>query len=66
MRGSSLHGLHSIPIASAAVHVYRHKDRWISHACAMIPVRKDYRVFAGWQPTSGTPQAHLTKVIPVL
>jgi len=32
----------------------------------MIPVRKDYLVFAGWQPTSGTPQAHLTKVIPVL
>ena len=62
------YGLHSIPIASAAVHVYGYKDRWISHSSAMIPVRKDYFVWAGWQPTSGTPQAqvYFTKVVPVV
>jgi hypothetical protein len=62
------YGLHSIPIASAAVHVYHYKDRWISHSSAMIPVRKDYLVWAGWQPTSGAPQAqvYFTNVVPVV
>ena len=61
-------GLHSIPIASAAVHVWYPRDRWISHSSAMIPVRKDYLVFAGWYPTAGAPraQAYFTKVVPVV
>ena len=61
-------GLHSIPIASAAVHVYHRKDRWISHASAMIPVRKDYLIFADWKPTSGAPQAQVywTGVVPMV
>ena len=67
-RPGPLHGLHSYPIASAAVHVYHHKDRWISHASAMIPVRKDYLIFADWKPTSGVPQAqvYFTKVLPIV
>ena len=67
-RPAPLHGFHSYPIASAAVHVYHHRDRWISHASAMIPVRKDHLVFATWQPTSGAPQAqaYWTGVVPVL
>jgi hypothetical protein len=61
-------GFPSYPIASAAVHVYHNKDRWISHASAMLPVRKDYLVFASWQPTSGAPQAQVywTGVVPVV
>jgi hypothetical protein len=67
-RPAPLHGFHSYPIASAAVHVYHHSDRWISHASAMLPVRKDYLVFADWKPTSGAPQAqvYFTKVVPVV
>ena len=67
-RPAPLHGFHSYPIAAAAVHVYHHRDRWISHASAMIPARKDYLVFASWQPTSGAPQAqaYWTGVVPVV
>jgi MAC/Perforin domain len=61
-------GFPSYPIASAAVHVYHHSDRWISHSSAMIPVRKDYLIFADWRPTSGAPQAQVywTGVVPVV
>jgi hypothetical protein len=67
-RPAPLHGLHSIPIASAAVHVYRYKDRHISHASAMVPVRKGYLIFADWKPTSGAPQAQVywTGVVPAV
>ena len=67
-RPAPLTGLPSYPIASAAVHVYNYKDRWISHSSAMLPVRKDYLIFADWKPTSGAPQAQVywTGVVPVV
>jgi hypothetical protein len=60
-------GFPMYPIASAAVHVYHYKDRWISHSSAMVPVRKDYQIWAGLRPTSGLPQAQVywTGVVPV-
>ncbi|MFO1154226.1 MAG: MAC/perforin domain-containing protein [Rhodospirillales bacterium] len=62
------YGLHGIPIASAAVHVFHQDDRWISHSSAMIPVRKDYLVWTGYQPTSGAPEAkfYFTQVVPIV
>ena len=61
-------GPRKFPIASAAVHVYRQRDRHISHASAMMPVRQRYPIFADWKPTAGAPQAqvYLTKVEPVV
>jgi hypothetical protein len=55
-------------IASAAVHVWRSNDRHISHASAMIPVRKDYMILTECRPTSGAPQAqaYWTGVVPVV
>jgi hypothetical protein len=60
-------GFHDYPIASAAVHVYHYADRWISHASAMLPVRKDYLIFTQLRATNGAPQAQLwwTGIVPV-
>jgi hypothetical protein len=67
-RPKPLTGFHAVPIASAAVHVYHYKDRWISHSSAMVPARKGYLLFAEWKPTSGAPQAQVywTGVVPVV
>jgi len=45
------------PDATAAVHVSRRDDRWISHAWAMMPVRKGYFSSANFTPTFGAPEA---------
>jgi hypothetical protein len=60
-------GFDIYPIASAAVHVWSPRDRHISHASAMLPVRKDDFFFAGFTATSGAPQAKVywTRVVPV-
>jgi len=58
------------PLASAAVHVYhyRNTDKNISHASAMLPVRKGYLMSANFTPTSGAPQAeaYWTEVVPIM
>jgi hypothetical protein len=61
-------GVHGIPIGSAAVHVWHSGDRHISHASAMMPVRKDYMIYTECRPTSGAPkaQAYWTGVVPVV
>jgi hypothetical protein len=58
---------HDYPIASAAVQVSQPSDRWISHASAMIPVRKDYLVSMELKSGFGAPQAqaYWTGVDPV-
>jgi hypothetical protein len=54
------------PLVTAAVHVWHPKDRWISHASAMVPVRKGYVFTANFRSTSGAPQAkaYWTGVVP--
>jgi hypothetical protein len=61
-------GIHSYPIASAAVHVWHRGDRFISHSSAMLPIRQGYQIFADWKPTAGAPQAQVywTRVVPVV
>ena len=56
------------PLASAAVHVWSYRDRWISHSSAMVPVRKNYRIGASLNITSPAPLAQVcwTGVVPVI
>jgi hypothetical protein len=55
------------PLVTAAAHVWHPKDRWISHASAMMPVRRGYLFSANFTPTSGAPeaQAYWTGVVPI-
>jgi hypothetical protein len=54
------------PLVAASVHVLHTKDRFISHASAMVPVRKGYLFSANFAPTLGAPQAqaYWTGVVP--
>ena len=62
---------HGHPLASAYVNFSRNGNNWISHSSAMIPVRKDYvmfaeaRYFAGPDsPAAVQAQAYWTRVVP--
>lgn len=47
------------PLAEVAVHKYRERDRWISHASGMVPASKGSTVWAELEATSGRPLAEV-------
>ena len=62
---------HGHPLASAYVNFSRNDNNWISHSSAMIPVRKDYVIYAEAKYFAGPDspavvqaQAYWTRVVP--
>ncbi len=47
------------PLAEVAVHKYRERDRWISHASGMVPAGKGSTVWAELEATAGRPLAEV-------
>lgn len=57
------------PLASAATQVNHHVDRWISHASAMVPVRKGYLFSPNFESTGrldAQAEAYWTGVVPIM
>lgn len=47
------------PLAEVAVHKYKERDRWISHASGMVPASKGSTVWAELEATAGRPLAEV-------